>query len=413
MEALLPFTISILIGLLVGIERERSHPAQGAMGVRTFLLISLLGFLAGWIQNIWVGIITSVFALSIILFSYVTSVRSPRNHSKHDRGMTTEIAAAVIFALGFTSHQDPALVALIGPLVALVLFSKKSLHRFTALIKPSELEAAILLLLIGVSVVSVLEDKVVDPWGLFNPKKFGMLILMLAVLEFSSYLAIKFLGARKGPYVIGFLGGLVSSTAVTLSIAREANKSPESWRRLSGTVLIAKVASLSELILIVAFVAPSLLLLAAPPILAAIFVGVTAVVILERVPQSSSHQMQLPSPLDLKGVLRLAILLAAILAAVGVTRRLLGEDATALVTFLAALFEAHGSALATVTLFEQGNLSERAAVGNLILVAAASMVAKIGICWVIDRGRFAKMASVVFFIMCLVLGFTWWTIHLL
>jgi uncharacterized membrane protein (DUF4010 family) len=115
-----PYLIAVVIGLLVGIERERAHPNQKAMGVRTFLLISLLGAIAGGLQNPWLATLLTAFALSLIVVSYF--LQSSSKSSEIDRGLTTEFAAGLIFSLGFISHQSPSLAAMLGPLVAMILF---------------------------------------------------------------------------------------------------------------------------------------------------------------------------------------------------------------------------------------------------------------------------------------------------
>ncbi len=114
--------------------------------------------------------------------------------------------------------------------MALILFSKTWLHRFTNAIKPSELQAALLLLLAGVSIISLVPDSPIDRWAIFNPRKFGYIVLILATLEFSSYVLTKMIGQKTGTLVVGFLGGLVSSTAVLVSTARRAKIEPKSWR---------------------------------------------------------------------------------------------------------------------------------------------------------------------------------------
>lgn len=409
MEYLAPFAVSILIGLLIGIEREKAHPEPSSMGVRTFLLMALLGALGGWMEEIWIGAITAIFALGLIGLSYFNSIRTKNGVT--DTGLTTEVAAAIVFSLGFGSHQDPALVALIGPLVALVLFSKKSLHSLTDRIRPSELEAAILILLLAVVVISVLEDKTVDPWGLFNPRQFGLLVLALAGLEFFSYLTAKFLGGKRSTLVVGFLGGLVSSTATTLSVAREAVEKPEQWQRLAATAIIAKLSSFAGLLFIVTLVSVPLALRASIPVLSASVLGAIAAFFLARSPEIARSTMTLPSPLNLKGVLRLAILLAAILAAVALANRVIGDQGTNTVAFFTGLFELQGISLATSTLYAQGGLSLSAAALSIEIAVFASLLAKTVMVWMINRGQLARVLSLVFFLMGVIVAGVSWFMH--
>lgn len=402
-----PYLIAVFIGLLVGIERERVHPSQKAMGVRTFLLISLLGAIAGGVEATWLAAALTVFALSLILIAYFSQTISSDPHA--DRGLTTEFAAGIVFCLGYAAHASPTLSALMGPVVALILFSKRSLHRFTHAIKSSELEAALLLLLGGVAVTNLAPDAVIDHWGIFNPRKFGYLVLTLATLEFSSYVMVKMVGQKKGSLLVGFLGGLVSSTAVLLSSARRAKESPAAWRTLLGSTLAAKFAAIVELLLIVGVIAPPLLVVSAAPVGAGLVACVGALVLVVRKDgQAGGAGLTLKSPLDWRGVLRLSILLAAILASISLAKLWLGDEATLALSFLTGLFELHGISLANATMYQQGHLGLGSAGLNITLALAASLVAKIVIAWIIVGGRFARWLTAVFCFMVLAIGAAAW-----
>lgn len=401
-----PYLISIVIGLLVGIERERAHPRHKAMGVRTFLLLSLLGAVVGGLNNLWLSILLTSFALGLILISYFNQVKLQDGTS--DPGLTTEFAAGIIFCLAYASHQAPALSALTGPVVALVLFSKPALHRFTQRIQQKELEAALYLLLAAVVVINLVPDEVIDPWGIFNPRKFGYLVLTLGALEFGSYILVKVIGGQKGFLVIGFLGGLVSSTAVLLSSARQAKHTPEQLKNLVGSSLAAKLAALAQLLFIVGLVSPQLLLSVSIPAAAGITIGTIALFFVARKAHKQTSSLALESPLDWKGVLRLSILLAVILGLITITKTWLGEQATFAVSFLTALFELHGVSLANATMFRQGVLTAQGATSSIILAMIASLVAKIGISWIVERGAFARRISFIFILMIAAIGLVGW-----
>lgn len=409
MDYLQPYLIAIFIGLLVGIERERAHPLQKVMGVRTFLLISLLGAISGGINSVWLSAIITAFALGLIFISYFTQTHSKPNQT--DPGLTTEFAAGIVFCLGYTAHLNPALSALAGPLVAVILFSKTSLHRFTQEIQASELKAALLLLLAGVALVNLVPDKVIDPWGVMNPRKFGYIVLTLATLEFSSYVLAKLIGNKKGNIIVGFLGGLISSTAVLFSSARKSKEVPESWRSQMNSALAAKLASIAELLLIVGLISPSLLAKVLIPSSAALFYGFGALLLSARKEKDGATELVLKSPLNWLEALRLSLILATILGIISVTESLLGENATFLVSFVTGLFELHGVSLASATMLTQNLLSMNTAMISILLAVIASMVAKIALAWGIGANRFARSLTVVFVPMIfLVAGAIWLTL---
>lgn len=379
-----PFGLAILVGLLVGIERERASP-EDALGVRTFILLALLGALAGGMEAVWASVGAASFAFALVAISYIRGNKKPGG-----LGLTTEIAAGIVFFLGYLAHQKPQLVALLGPFVAFVLFAKAPIHAFARKIRAGELRAALFLLLLGAVVVSLLEDEVIDPWGIFNPHKFGILVLLLATLEFSSYIAVKFLGTRASSLLVGILGGLVSSTAVTLASARAAKQQPAAWRIHARATIAAQAASLTQLLLLVAFVSRALAMRALVPVAAAVFAAAILLWWLGRNPEKERPRFELKSPLDIRGVLRLSLLLGALLAAVGAAQRWLGDKGAEAMAFLGGLFELHGVSLATATLEAQGKIPLDSALSSLTLAVFASFVSKILISWFVNRGVFAK-----------------------
>ncbi len=389
-----PYLIAIVIGLLIGIEREKAHPHQKTMGVRTFVLISLIGAIAGDAGAVWLSYFLALFSLGLILVSYFNQTRSKA--AQIDRGLTTEFAAGIVFCLGYMAHQSPALSAIIGTLVAIILFSKIYLHQFTKTLKPAELKVALLLLLGGVVVINLVPDTVIDPWGIFNPRKFGYIILTLATLEFSSYVLTKIVGERRGALVAGFLGGMVSSTAVLISSARQSTKIPETWQTQLCAALMAKLAALAEVFLIVGLISHSLFLRIMWPIGVGIFIGGLSLIVLARKKYRRNAGMNLKSPLDWKGVFRLSFMLGAILAMISLAKSILGDQGTFIASFITGFFELHGVSLANATMQSQNYLTLNAASVSILLAVVASLVAKIFISWVINREVFSQILTGVF-----------------
>lgn len=392
-ELLRPFAITFLVGLLIGIEREKSHPqVKMSMGVRSFLLMALLGAWAGWTASPWLSAMTAVFVFGLILVSYL---RLGLQNAPEDLGLTTEIAAGLTFVLGYASHQAPGLVTLFGPLVALILFSKRHLHEWSRRMTEGELNAVILLLLIGIGLLPFVPDEPVDPWKLVNPQNFAALVLVLAALEFFSYLALKFLGDRNSSLLVGFLGGLVSSTAVTVSTARDARNEPRSWPRFATTVLVAQVASLCQLLLVVLFLSPPLARAVAIPVGVAMILAAAASFWLISRSDRGAFRIELPSPLDLKGVLKLAAFLGGILIAVGAAQRYLGDAGSQAVSFMSGFFELQGAAFANASALDRERVSLEVAARGTELAVLASFITKVVLGWTLGSRSYARLVTAV------------------
>lgn len=404
-----PYLIALAVGLLVGIERESSKADRKALGVRTFLLLSLLGCISGGLENPWLSLLITGLVFSLILTSYVIQIFS-KPLVVH-LGLTTEFAGGIVYLAGFLASSSPILAATIGPVVAIILFSKVTLHRFTHAIKPIELKTAIIILLFTAVVIDLAPNAVIDPWGFFNPRKFGYLILTLACLEFLSYISFKVIGEKKSSLVVGLLGGIVSSTVVLISSAHQVRKDETTWQNMAYTTIAAQIASLAELLLIIYLISPTLLIQIASITLPIIIIGAVALFFMNRKIAIQNADVELKSPLDWKGVFRLSVIFTFLLALTSIAQHLLGKEATLALSFLTGLFELQGISLANATLFSQKQVSIEAAFQCIAVAIIASLISKIIMSWFFGRNKFAVCLTVVFVPMiCVVAGLSFWVL---
>lgn len=400
----LPFLTSILLGFLIGIEREKQRLSNSVLGVRTFTMIAILGSIAGWKQEIWLSIFSGAIVLGLILLGYFRETRPGRSA---DRGVTTELAAGIVFALSYISHVNLVLAALLSCVAALLLFWKAPIHRFTKSVSHGEMEAAVLLFLFGISVLTLLEDQPIDPWGLFNPYKFGLIILVVAAIEFGSYLAVRVFGTTQSSLVIGFCAGLVSSTALVLTTSKLSQTKRESWRQHTAIVVVGKIASLLQLILVVTLASSRLLLPVSILVGGSAVIGVAAIYWLMRAKPKREPAIEVRSPLDIRGVLKLSLLLIGIFVFVAFAQRFIGDLGRDMAVLIAGFVDLHGGSVATATLFEQGHLSGANVRLNLSLTIFASFMAKMAMMAILARGKFrvAALSAYALMTMAVLLSF--------
>lgn len=217
LDLLLSLCTALAIGLLIGAERgwqERDHEdARQIAGIRTFSLAGLLGgfatLLAGELGSaVWVALLLALAALAVA--GYVSDVRRGG-----DQGMTTEIALLMTFLLGSLALTEQRLLAAAGGIVLTLLLSlKDKLHALLKRLTAEELSGTLKLLFISVVLLPVLPNQGYGPWAFFNPYLTWWMVVLIAALGFSAYLAIRLIGSRKGLLLTAVLGGLVSSTVV-------------------------------------------------------------------------------------------------------------------------------------------------------------------------------------------------------
>ena len=230
------FGTACLIGALIGLEREKHRRTEddfGSPGLRTFILVAEIGGIAGWLANAlsapWIiGVALGAVALGVVA-GYVVAGRN----ETAGLGLTTEFAALVVCLLGAiaTLGQSPLAIGL-GVLTAAVLAYKQSLHGLVARLGWDDVYAGVRLLIAAFIVLPLLPDRPIDPWGALNPASLWRLVLLISGLSLVGYVATRWLGERMGTALTGVTGGLVSSTAVTLSFARQSRENGTTRRGL-------------------------------------------------------------------------------------------------------------------------------------------------------------------------------------
>ncbi len=383
-ETAKPFLLSLALGLVLGIERERAFSGERRhlpFGARTFALIALLGTLAAHLGNSGVGIVLAAFAASIPLAAYLR----PRADGRHDPGTTTEVAAVTTFALGWLAHGEPQLAAMIGVVVLAVLWLKPRIHAFAHQgLNDQEVKAALTFLVIALVVLPLLPDRAVDPWGIANPSRLWLLFVLIAGVGFAGYIAVRALGPTRGLATAGFFAGLVSSTAATLSLSRRARAQGEFAGSFATGIVLANVASAAAQILIVALASAALvqdaaLLLGAPVIIGGLGTLGAVRYLARRHATSPDAAFHLENPLELKPALAMATAFGLVLAVAAAAGRVFGAYGVIATTAIAGTHDAHAATLAAATLAAAGSIGPEEALLAIAVGFVVNMIVKVAI----------------------------------
>ena len=245
------FGIAVALGFLIGLERESSGYEKNARvfaGVRTFSLIALYGFGCGWLYQINIGLAVPVGMISVLalsMFSYFSKTREGRG------GWTTEVAALITFIIGVLSLLTDIWVAMALGIISTILLSEKaSVEQFVETLDKSEFLAVLKFLLVTIIILPVLPNESYTQFHL-NPTLIWETVIMVSSIGFVGYFLTKKFGDKIGLQLSGILGGIVSSTAVSIAVGRMAQNSPErSASALRASLLASSVAYLRILVLI-------------------------------------------------------------------------------------------------------------------------------------------------------------------
>lgn len=334
---------ALAIGLLIGAERGWSAreilDTRLSAGIRTFGLVGLLGglgtLLAGHFGPLaWLGLLLAVAVL-------VTTAYLIDQKHDDDPGLTSEMALLLTFLLGSLALAHSRLLAGgCAVVVALLLSLKEPMHSALKRLTAAELSGALKLLFISLVLLPALPDQGYGPWQVFNPYATWWMVVLIAGLGFAAYAAMRLVGTRHGLLLTALLGGVVSSTAMTLTLSR-LHSQRELHALLAAGLLATSALMFPRVLLEVAAINPHLLAELLWPLGAAALVYAGGALYWWRraanSEQAPSAEPPLKNPFELGPALRFAVLLAVILLLVEVGRRELGDVGVYLVAILSGL----------------------------------------------------------------------------
>jgi uncharacterized membrane protein (DUF4010 family) len=375
-EIFIRLGLALAIGLLIGVERgwhERAE-AEGerTAGLRTFALVGLLGGISGLLSEVLGPMPLAVAFLSVA--AGLTLFRWRETSRIGTFGATTLVAGFLTFALGAYAVLGEMPVAAAAAVAAAALLAAKDwLHGWLRVLTWPELRSALVLLAMSFVILPVLPDRGVGPYDVLNPWQFWLMTIAIAGVSFAGYVAAKVLGERYGPLVAGLAGGLVSSTAVTIDMARRA-KSTASQRWLLAGVLAASVVMFLRVGVILALFGPSLLgRLAGPLAAAAVVTAAGAAVSSKGSAAAGGAGSVFRNPLELPAVLGFATLLAFVLFLSKLLAAILGRQGVVVLAALAGIVDVDAITLSMTATAGVSTEPVYAAIAILVAVAVNSL----------------------------------------
>jgi uncharacterized membrane protein (DUF4010 family) len=305
--------LALAIGLAVGAERgwQKRGAPEGARvaGIRTFAILGLVGGLLGALAPIIGGLGIGFAFMALIALLIAANIGRFLQTENHD--VTTEVAALATATLGILAVQGSMIIAAAAATVMVALLDMKPrLHGALMRVEPVEFKAAIQLALLSVVVLPLLPNRGLGPDGVLNPYVLWWFVVIIAAISFAGYTAVKFAGQRLGLLITGFFAGLVSSTALTVSLSRRTRQADIPEAALAAGIAVATGTMFMRLLILVSAVKPGLGLALAPPFVAAGLVAYGAAFALARkAPPIAGNSAIVQDPLDLTTALLFGILL--------------------------------------------------------------------------------------------------------
>ena len=388
--------VAAVAGLAIGVEREWSGHASGPdarfAGVRTFLLLGLLGGIAGWLASQGMEIVAAALLLAGGALTVVAySIAARRTAASIDG--TTEVAAIVVLAIGFAAGIGHMAVASgVATVIVLVLAEKTRIHALLERIDEIELRAGLHFAALALVVLPILPEGPFGPWGGIKPRGLWAIVVIFSGLNFLGYLARRSVGAERGYGVTGLIGGVISSTAVTLNFSRASRRNANVGDALAigvigaCTVLLLRVTVVSAVLN--PAVARSLILYLLPGFIAGTIIVALA---LRRPAKAASPAEESGSPLRLGSAIQMAVLFQIALTASSLAAQYWGSRGV--ITSAVALGLTDMDAL-TVSMNQLGSSADGVSLAAraIAIGVLTNTLFKASLATVVGSGRFRWLA---------------------
>lgn len=373
--------LAMALGFLVGLEREWA--AHKLVGLRSFTLIGATGGLAALLADPMGGWVVAAGALAIsaiVISRLLRGSRAGADAGEQDYGTTTLVAALAVYLIGaacVAGYQAHAVV--VAGVITLLLHWKQPLHGVVSRIGREEFNAIIRFVLITLVILPILPNRTFGPYDVINPFQTWLLVVLIVGLNLMGYVAFRMLRADSGAVAAGIIGGMISSTAATVSFAGLTRRTPALAPSAALIILLASTVVYARVAVELLAVAPGLVASAAGPMgLFALIMLAASAALWPRVRQQRVELPEQRNPARLGVALTFAALFVVITLAVAAARQHLGEDAIYLVALVSGLTDVDAMTLSVGQLFSRGGIEADIAWRAIFLATLANLLFKIG-----------------------------------
>lgn len=382
------FGAALLIGLLVGLQREYAHLQEKQAeksfgGTRTFALLSLLGctaaFLAEQMDSALLFVAIIAITGGLIMIAYIVTARTG------SIGMTTEAAAVVTMLAGAICFWgELAIAAALGVAMTVLLALKLQTRTLVRNITQADVYATLTFAVITLIILPVLPSRSYGPppFDVLVPYKIWLMVVFISGISFLGYLLIKVVGARRGVGLTGLLGGLASSTAVTLSFAQRSRDVTGLERPFAMAILLAWSVMFVRVMVEVAVINQALLRVVWIPLTAALAVSTAYCIYLYRVQSAGKQQEQdkFKNPFELGPALTFGLIYAVILVVANAARLYFGNTGVYVSSVASGLADVDAITLSLAELSRNtDDLDLNTAARGIVLAAVSNTLIKGGI----------------------------------
>lgn len=422
-EALPQFLTSLAIGLLIGLERERNPSAKA--GLRTFALVSMFGTLAAMLTtktgSPWL-LIAGLLAVAIMIVAAYLNVSNghrrstdadrrrvlspgeetmPRDASvnEDDPGTTTVIALLLGYGLGAMVWYGQAKLAVMLAIgITALLYFKPELRGFSQRMSRRDLVAMLQFSVLTFIVLPILPNQDFGPYNAFNPYYAWLMVVLISGISLTGYVALKIVGTRYGAPLLGFLGGLVSSTATTLIYAKHGKSNVAMSNLAASVIVIASMMVLLRLTVLAAVLGKGVLPHLLPALGGGLVFGLIVALYNWR-KMDKATELYVPetsNPAELHTAISFGLMYVVVLLGASWMADIAGSRGLYVVALVSGLTDVDPITLSTIHLFNLGQLTQQQTVNSITIAFLANLAFKFGMVTFIGGKQLARKVAISF-----------------
>ncbi|QQX75304.1 MULTISPECIES: MgtC/SapB family protein [Aequorivita] len=391
--------IAFGLGMLVGLQRQKSDHEMA--GVRTFTLISVMGVISAFLARDFDNpYLLPVLGMCITALLVTANVIKLNKLNDTDVGQTTEVAALLMFAVGaYLVMGDRIVAVIVGGSMAILLYVKERLHNFIENLKEKDLAAIMTFAGISLVILPLLPNKTYGPFDVLNPQNIWLMVTLIVGISVVGYFIYKFVGKKVGIISNGILGGLISSTATTVSYARKT-KDAEAINKMAAFVITAASAvALIRVLVEVGVVIPEKLPEIVLPLITVFVLMALLCVGLFYIISKNGGNEKMPepkNPAQFKSALIFGLLYGGILLAVAFTKEEFGNEALYVVAIISGLTDVDAITLSLSQLMKGGGLNTSTGWRLILLATLSNLLFKGIMAAVLGTRQLAKWIGISF-----------------
>ena len=386
---------AIGIGLIIGMQREHTYYDQSdrhPAGVRTFTLVGLAGAMAALLSDQMGGVapfVTGFVVVGMLLMAMHISFAIGRKRSDTSvegapvggDGITTSVSVVIVYLLGGVCWYGRLLESCVIMVVLLwVLSAKEQLHAFAQKLSKEDILATVKFAVISALILPFLPNQAYGPPGLevLNPHTIWLFVVFISGIGFVGYVLIKLVGPGKGIWLTGLLGGLASSTALTLNLAGRSRENEDYASDFTLGIVLSWAVMYVRLYLICIFLSGALARPLMAPLLLPVVPALSYALYL-KVKEFRDHRQKsadFTNPFKLLPAIKFGVVFTCVMFVANAARVYLGSGALLACSFLGGAAEMDAVAFSVIDMNLKSGLAVRELVLALLFASLANTLTK-------------------------------------